>query len=195
MEKTCGDDFGCHTDHAVDSGPGDLVLMVPSSYLPNEMYTIDVGLSQEGQLRWGFELTVLDAGGSSVGSLAPLDANTQTSSSLLGRDYIKHTSVGTAFPQPDANSWSFVWTAPAEDVGPITFYAAGNAADGNGASTNPAGVGDFIYTNSAMVPLPEPSPTLGEATVVALLGALVRRGALRSGVVPWLTPWGASRSG
>ena len=28
-----------------------------------------------------------------------------------------------------AQTWSLEWTAPPEDVGPVTFYAAGNAAD------------------------------------------------------------------
>lgn len=36
------------------------------------------------------------------------------------------------------------WKAPAQTVGRVTFYVAGNAANGNGAQN-----GDFIYTTSA----------------------------------------------
>ena len=41
-------------------------------------------------------------------------------------------------------SWEFQWTAPDADVGPITFYAAGNASNGN---FNP--IDDYIYTTQS----------------------------------------------
>jgi hypothetical protein len=175
MEGTCFD-MGCHTDAPLGSGPGDLVLIVPPSYVPDEVYVIDVRLSQAGQMRWGFELAALDALGSSVGNLMPLDAETQvTISQGLGRQYVKHTFLGSGGGQPDSYEWSFQWTAPSEDVGPLTFYAAGNAADNNGLQIDPTGqAGDFIYTAQQTVPLPEPSSAALALAAVAALGAIAQ---------------------
>ena len=44
------------------------------------------------------------------------------------------------------HTFTFTWAAPATDVGPITFYAAGNASNANGLDT-----GDYIYTTSQVV--------------------------------------------
>ena len=52
-------------------------------------------------------------------------------------DYIKHTLAGTG-----NSSWKVQWTAPSKAVaGPVTFYAAGNDANGDGSNQ-----GDTIYT-------------------------------------------------
>src|SRR5207249_4897262 len=101
--------------------------------------------------RWGFELTAIDAGGAStlVGNLTITDmVNTWkrvASDSGKSRAYISHTEDGTFLGKTGSNSWSFNWTAPAASVGDVTFYAAGNAADGQ---VTPEG--DYIYATSAV---------------------------------------------
>lgn len=185
LEGTCAD-VQCHFDEPVDSGPGELVLIVPPSYVPDEVYTIDVRLAQADQMRWGFELAALDAAGTSVGSLASIDAETQVAVSNgttepLGRQYVKHTPLGTGAGQADAYAWSFTWTAPSSDAGPVTFYAAGNAADDNGFQFRLPGfgdAGDFIYTAQETVALPEPGVqggAIGIAAAICLAGARHRR--------------------
>ena len=52
-----------------------------------------------------------------------------------------HTSAGTAQGTNDENQWTVEWTAPDADIGPITFYAAGNAANADFGTA-----GDYIYT-------------------------------------------------
>ncbi|MBM3242616.1 T9SS type A sorting domain-containing protein [Candidatus Poribacteria bacterium] len=138
-ESTCVD---CHSSFPVNSGPGILSLSgVPSVYTPGSEYQITVNLSQTGQKRWGFELTVLDAGNNKAGTITVTDS-THTQKSAPGREYIKHKSVGTYAGTPDASpGWTFNWTAPGTDIGPVRFYAAGNAANNNSATS-----GDFIYT-------------------------------------------------
>ncbi len=42
--------------------------------------------------------------------------------------------------QSNGASWTFNWTAPAEDVGVVTFYTAGNQANNDGNTS-----GDYIY--------------------------------------------------
>ena len=128
------------------------MLEIPEIYIPNEVYTIVVNLSRAGQSRWGFEMTVLDADGERAGSFAAdAAANTQLSETNA-KQYIKHTTIGTAQSTNDAHSWEFQWTAPDADIGPITFYTAGNASDGDGGTT-----GDYIYTKQAESTPPVPT--------------------------------------
>lgn len=137
-ETTCMD---CHVGNDLDASGGSLMLTVPETYIPSEVYTIVVNLSREGQSRWGFEMTALDADGTRAGSFANDDAGNTQLSEANSRQYIQHTSNGTAQGTNDEHSWTFQWTAPDADVGPITFYAAGNAANGDFGTA-----GDYIYT-------------------------------------------------
>ncbi len=139
-ENTCAQ-AGCHAGNDLNVSGGSLMLTVPETYIPNEVYTIVVNLSRTGQSRWGFEMTALDADGTRAGSFTVDDAGNTQLSEANGKQYIKHTSIGTAQGTTDAHSWEFEWTAPDSDIGPIIFYTAGNASNGN---FNP--IDDYIYT-------------------------------------------------
>ena len=138
-ESTCMD---CHVGNDLNASGGSLMLTtIPETYTPSEVYTIVVNLSRTGQSRWGFEMTALAADGTSAGSFAVDDAGNTQVSETNSKQYIQHTSIGTAQGTNDTHSWEFEWTAPDADIGPITFYAAGNAANGDFGTT-----GDYIYT-------------------------------------------------
>ncbi|HEY0722671.1 MAG TPA: PQQ-dependent sugar dehydrogenase, partial [Pyrinomonadaceae bacterium] len=96
------------------------------------------------RLRWGFELTVLDtASDEKAGELQNTDGLTQVLNNAgpgSARQYIEHTAAGTFIGQHNGASWTFNWTAPPIDVGPVTFYAAGNQANNDGNTS-----GDYIY--------------------------------------------------
>ena len=139
-ENTCVQ-AGCHTGNDLNVSGGSLMLTVPETYIPSEVYTIVVNLSRTGQSRWGFEMTALAADGARAGSFEADDAGNTQLSEANSKQYIKHTSIGTAQGTTDAHSWEFQWTAPDADIGPITFYTAGNASNGN---FNP--IDDYIYT-------------------------------------------------
>ena len=139
-ENTCAQ-TGCHAGNDLNVSGGSLMLTVPETYTPSEVYTIVVNLARTGQSRWGFEMTALDADGASAGSFVIDDAGNTQASEANSKQYIQHTSIGTAQGTNDTHSWEFEWTAPDADIGPITFYAAGNAANGDFAAT-----GDYIYT-------------------------------------------------
>lgn len=147
-ENTCAQ-ANCHAGNDLNASDGSLMLTIPETYIPNEVYTIVVNLSRTGQSRWGFEMTALDADGTRAGTFAAdTDGNTQLSETN-SKQYIKHTSDGTAQGTNDAHNWELQWTAPDANIGPITFYAAGNASNGN---FNP--IDDYIYTaQSESVPL------------------------------------------
>ena len=131
----------CHAGNALNDSDGSLMLTIPGTYEPNEIYTVVVNLSRTGQSKWGFEMTALDGNGARAGSFTADDAANTQVSEANSKQYIKQTFDGTATGTNDAHSWEFQWTAPDADVGPITFYAAGNAADADFGIT-----GDYIYT-------------------------------------------------
>ena len=140
-EGTCID---CHAGNALNDSDGSLMLTIPETYTPSEVYTIVVNLSRAGQSKWGFQMTALDADGARAGSFATDAAEDTQLSDANGKQYIQHTTDGTAAGTEDKHSWEFQWTAPDADIGPITFYAAGNAANNNSLAT-----GDYIYTTQS----------------------------------------------
>lgn len=133
----------CHFDFPPNSGDGALqILNLPPVYVPGSTYTLMVALTDPGQQRWGFEVTVLDAVAQQAGTLVVTDAVRTKLSDNAGSDpdYLKHTFEGTDMGVPDAApGWSFDWVAP--NLPSVTFYIAGNAAN---ASEDPSG--DYIYT-------------------------------------------------
>lgn len=149
-EGTCAD-AGCHAANALNTSGGSLMLTIPETYEPNEVYTIIVNLSRAGQSKWGFEMTALDADGARAGTFVADDAANTQLTETNSKQYIQHTTAGTAVGTNDAHSWEFEWTAPDADIGPVTFYAAGNAANGD---FTPAG--DYIYTTQAESTPPVP---------------------------------------
>jgi hypothetical protein len=131
-EMTCAQ-VDCHGN--LNEGDGFLNIVGPITYVRGDTIDISVELGQDGQQMWGFELTVLDGNGQPVGEIFVTDpVRTQASlDTASGRSYIKHTLVGTDFGVPDvAPGWSLKWISPSSGGGHVTFYAAGNAANGNG---------------------------------------------------------------
>jgi hypothetical protein len=132
----------CHDSFAVNSGSGSLQLLgLPLEYTPGAQYDLTVQLANPGQVEWGFEVTALGAMTQAAGTFAITDAvQTQLSDNPgTSPDYVKQTLDGTHDGTTNGPvSWSFRWTAP--QSGPVTFYLAGNAANGSG---DPSG--DYIY--------------------------------------------------
>ena len=156
-----GDDAtSCTQCHAgvLNNGAGSvkIVLQGASFYIPGVKQRVVVQISHPDQQRWGFELTARpnsDLFKGQAGTLTPIDNTTQvicedygTVPCLSGPTFITHTAVGTRPGLKATGSFQFDWTPPATDIGPITFYVSGNAANGNGSSS-----GDFIYTSSVIL--------------------------------------------
>lgn len=148
-EGTC---MECHFDNELNAEGGSFVLTTPDTYEPNAVYTIIVDLARAGQVKWGFEMTAVNAGGAAAGEFKSDDSGNTALSEAAEKQYIHHTLAGTATGTPDAHRWEFQWIAPDADVGPVTFYAAGNAANDDG-----SGLGDYVYTaqseTTAFVPV------------------------------------------
>jgi hypothetical protein len=138
-----GNCTACHSTFPLNSGDGSLSIAgIGATYRPDEVYTLALTLADPEASRWGFELTILDDAGASVGTVSPLDGTTQTSTNG-DRDYVKQTSSGSAPGTPDQQTWQFQWVAPTIDTGEVVLYVAGNAANNNGSSS-----GDHIYATA-----------------------------------------------
>ena len=171
-ELDCAD---CHTTPSASSGT--LTLGIPDRYTPGQTYDITVtqASADPTRVRWGFEMTALDSADQKAGVFAPADDLTRVVAGegpFPAREYVEHTSKGTFPGQQSGAGWTFRWTAPAEDVGPVTFYLAGNQANGDGNNS-----GDNIYRTfkSAIYQAPAPdfqiSVTPSSRTVVQGAGA------------------------
>ena len=153
-EGNCG---SCHNGSLLKNGSMSISPGI-SEYTPGHTYPITVTIQDNLQTRWGFELTALkDSDNSQAGSLASSSQHVgiQTAG---GRTYAGQNSNGAAIPLDPTDgtywgtlngpvSWTVNWTAPAKNSGPVTFYAAGVAANGDGLQD----LLDFSYTASAQV--------------------------------------------
>jgi uncharacterized protein (TIGR03437 family) len=150
----------CHGGTALNGGSGSIRIILPgeASYTPGVAQRIQVQVADASQRRWGFQLTARVASSPSdtqAGDLATVDSNAQiicangrakpcsTSSPL---QFATHTLTGTRLGTTGGATFEVDWTPPATDVGNITFYAAGNAANGNNSDS-----GDRIYTTSLVL--------------------------------------------
>ena len=135
----------CHSGADLNSGAGAFTVFAPSVYNPGQTYTLLIELQDPSAQRWGFEITALDENLNGAGTFSAINNEVQVSTSG-NVEYAKHTSTGTAPGQTIEKSWQVEWTAPATNVGPVRFYAAGNAANANSPSSE-----DTTYTTAIAV--------------------------------------------
>lgn len=146
----------CHSGTSV-SAENWITTNIPEfGYEVGETYTITATGTHTGVARFGFELTAEDENGNKVGDFATINSETQFSNSGTS---VTHSPAGI-IPNGDSKTWTMEWTAPATDVGIVNFYAAFNAANGNGMNS-----GDVIYTS--MLSVDESSVGFGEELAVA----------------------------
>lgn len=140
----------CHLPQP-DTGNGTITVNAPQNYVPGQTYQITVTSVNPDptRLRWGFQLTALDDLDSRAGTLQSRDGLTQVLDNQgpgSSRQYIEHTSSGTFINQQGGANWTFDWTAPAVNAGPVTFYVAGNHANNDGNTS-----GDYVYFTFAQI--------------------------------------------
>ncbi len=132
----------CHDSYGLNTGKAAFSITAPSTYEKGKTTNIVVKFVNSNTSLHGFEITAMDTTNTKVGTFTSTDDTIQTES--YRDQYAAHTTIGTA-----ESSWTIQWSAPSENVsGPITFYAAGNEANGNSLSS-----GDYIYTDTATISL------------------------------------------
>ena len=166
-ESTCAE-MGCHVGTPLNGGGGSVSVAFPNgpTYSPGVKQHLKVTITDPTQKVWGFQLTArqtpvtTDAGAFTstdqftalVCGTASLDPNqeqfidfgqNQVCPASTPRTYIEHTKAGSSRIRSGSQTYEFDWTPPATNVGNISIYVAGNAANGNTNET-----GDHIYTAS-----------------------------------------------
>lgn len=181
---------GCHTGTPVNGGGGSVAVSFPNglSYSPGVTQQLVVTITDPAMKRWGFELTARTQSDVTqmAGTFSPTDKFTQlicdTPADLgiwtkevnpvaprpcpanLPLAYIEHTLGGYQLNQNSPAQYTFAWTPPATDVGPVTIYVAGNAGPG-GIAQN---LGCHIYTATYTLTTTSaaPQPAISSAGVV-----------------------------
>ncbi len=165
---TCAS-VGCHTGSSVIV-IGTFINMstiggnsLASGYQPGTEYNVSVNLVNMNKPKYGFSITALDASNNMAGTLqlgAGANANSQFLASLGGKQYLGHKDASSI------STWTFKWTAPANNVGEVKFYIAANGADGTNTVAN-----DQIYTTVFSVSTTQGLTREGGNTGIAPLSA------------------------
>jgi hypothetical protein len=131
----------CHSG-AVQSGATENTLTVAqgltpvTAYVPGVTYNIALQMTSSPAKK-GFQVTALTSGNVMAGSFT---AGANTAITGTTRKYANHKSTSNTSATV---AWLWSWTAPATDVGPVTFYVATNKANNNSNDN-----GDVIYLST-----------------------------------------------
>jgi hypothetical protein len=151
---------GCHSDNKSNSGNASVLLDLGDSnlgYTPNKTYTISITINKPGMLRAGFQIIAVQDNNTSISpGIISLLNTTETqilnisdthggNCDATNKSWIEHTFNGTDVLN-GSKTWAFKWTAPATNVGNISFYLA--ALEANDDQDN---FGDFTYTLSKVM--------------------------------------------
>lgn len=167
-EKTCATS-GCH-EGELNPKIGEFSIDAPQRYVAGQTYPITVkhATTDPTRRRWGFEITALTSDDKKAGNFRASTELMTTAVTFLDssggeliREYVTHNSKGTFEGQALQASWTFEWTAPLANSGPVTFYASGVQADDDGTKQ-----GDQTYTSKVTInPAPQLSPRITGAAV------------------------------
>ena len=160
-DQTCSGIEGtnsCHSGGIPDNSGAATTSITFSGgtvYVPGQTYTVTVHVQHPTRIRYGFQcVSILNSTLTNAGTSTLLDTSrtrmqTPTWGSYQDRNYIMHIAGGTYSntSNPNQNTWSYKWVAPATNVGGITFYACFLASNNNG--TNDPG--DETYYNSLVI--------------------------------------------
>jgi hypothetical protein len=134
----------CHSGGTTDGTAENLLIVSDGAnpvteYIPGNVYTVSLGMASNPAKK-GFQATALDPSNNMAGnftSLAGVNVNG------TARKYANHTSASNT---SSTVAWQWTWTAPATNVGNVTFYVASNKANNNGNNQ-----GDVIYLSQHVI--------------------------------------------
>lgn len=151
-------DVGCHNTFPLNSGSGSIGVNAPAFYALGDTIVVEVFVDHPGAARHGFQITARDKDGQPAGEWIP----GPTSRLTIGNpDYVTQKLASSV------SSWTMQYVTPKQEVaGDVTFYFAGNGADGRFNAAN-----DHIYTAQATVAL-STSATIDEVASPETISAV-----------------------
>ena len=105
-------------------------MCIRDRYIPGDDYTVVIDIDHTGNpAGYGFQIVSLqDSDDTGINNFSNFPA--QTSDVLINeRQYVEHND------RLGSPTIELSWTAPEAGTGDITFYAAGNAVNGNGGTS------------------------------------------------------------
>lgn len=148
----------CHSTYGpANADPAGSVRIEAATYKPGVPQIIKVTVFHPEAQRWGFQLTARLKGDDQkmVGTFT-VDSNIQVKCSPGptgsappcngALEFAEHRVDITRTGANGSKTFEIEWNPPASEVGDVVFYAAGNAANGDGNLT-----GDRIYTTTLTV--------------------------------------------
>ena len=139
---------GCHTGTVNSQAGGSISIKASggTTYVPGQKQTITVTVTDPSEKKYGFQLSPrIDSNAKTLGAglMVSTDGNTQVicadgsaspaagcGSKLGSLQWVEHTFNGYKNSAAPSGTFTFDWTPPATDVGPVTLYAAGNGVTG-----------------------------------------------------------------
>ncbi|WNJ17943.1 choice-of-anchor V domain-containing protein [Pontibacter sp. G13] len=165
-EASCG---GCHSGN-INTGSGSVNFNLPAKYNPGQTYTLNFEVDDNAFAsgRHGFTMTALDGSQTMAGSFMALNAGTSSvqTGTVSGaqRQYMGHKNASAS-----TDDWTFEWTAPASNVGPVTFYTVGVHSNGLNNTS-----GDYVYQQTfTIAPASPPQADFGASKMALCLGETV----------------------
>ena len=142
-EPTCVE---CHFDNPPRRGEGLSLGGLPERYAPGSLYRLEVTIADTAARAGGFQLAVRAAAppnaGAQAGTLCAASGRVAITEDTTGVQYASHAGAATA----DSLRWELMWRAPAEDVGPVVFHVAANAANDDDSP-----LGDQIFVEAVEI--------------------------------------------
>ncbi len=155
-EILCDD---CHSSFG-NSNAGSGTIYLTSSmnnwqYVPGQTYTMSVVVKHTGRPLFGFGCEALTSSNTNAGTIvvtntAKTQLKSKSVSGVLRNNIVHQMNGGLA---NDSAVFTFNWQAPATNVGNVTFYFSGVAANNNGDDN-----GDYVYNSTKLV---TPASTTG----------------------------------
>lgn len=138
---------GCHDSGSAQDGTGFQTIIISdgggavTEYTPNATYTIAITMTTANPKN-GFEIVSLDGSNAQAGTVTITNTTaTQSVNGSAGKKYVTHKTAGNTL-----NTWSYSWTAPATNVGDVTFYLATNESNSSGSDQ-----GDIIRLSNTSI--------------------------------------------
>lgn len=147
-EQTCAKS-NCHNSFSLNSGNGSVTIssndLINWNYTPGQTYNISVTVEQPGIDLFGFGFEALASDGTNAGTLVAGTGSHALTANVGGINRITISQTENSGTTLNSHTWNFTWIAPSTEM-EVTFYAVGNAANGNGGRT-----GDYIYSTSQVL--------------------------------------------
>jgi hypothetical protein len=178
----------CHSSFPLDSGSAVFEITPPAAWVPNANLPVSVTFSNTYTPKHGFQITARDGSGSFNGTWQVV-MTSLTKNATGSLSHHEHTAAGTVL-----TAWTMEWIAPAAlPNGPVTFYACGNEANANNATS-----GDRIYSAKAKLyqaTLSTPSPGWSIASTRLVTISAPTHGGEQYAIVPSDDPTPVSLGG